>query len=133
MRLHKGAGVLLLVATLARLILRLRSAVPPRFPAPAAFQRAETLSHRFAYLMLLALPATGISYSYYSGTRIPLWPGSSKPHPTDQDLETAKGALSVHVLLGRVLEYLWIPFHLGGTAFHLANGHSVVRRISPFL
>lgn len=133
MRLHKGAGVLMLVSLLVRVVLRLRSAVPPRFPASVGFQRAESLSHRLAYLLLLALPGTGIAYSYYSGTAIPLCPMATKPHPTDRDLETAKTSLDTHRLLGRLLEYVWIPFHLGATGLHMANGHSVVKRISPFL
>jgi cytochrome b561 len=129
--LHKKSGVLMLAAIVARIWLRLQSAVPPPFPGPEALQKAERASHKAFYALMLLLPLTGAAYGYIGGTGVPIL--GSKSDATRDDVQTAQGALDVHRLLGRVFTMLWLPFHLGAEAYHYNNGRNVVGRISPFL
>ena len=121
----------MLATLVARVWLRLRSAVPPPFPGPEALQKAERGSHRAFYALMLLLPLSGAAYGYIGGTGVPLL--GSKSDATKEDVQTAQGALDVHRLLGRVFTMLWLPFHFGAEAYHYSNGRNVVGRISPFL
>jgi cytochrome b561/cytochrome b involved in lipid metabolism len=129
--LHKKSGVLMLAAIVARIWLRIRSAVPPAFPGPQALQHLEHGSHKAFYALMLLLPLTGVAYGYTGGTGVPLL--GSKTDPTKEDLQTAQSAIDLHRLLGRLFECVWLPFHLGAEAYHYSNGRDVVRRITPFL
>lgn len=122
--LHKQTGVLLLFAVIARIWLRLQSAVPPRFPAPRPLQNLEGLSHRALYLILLAQPISGIAWHYYVN-----WTAESN----EENDKAALKAISFHKKLGRFVKYAWLPFHILVTAYHLSKGRGVVRRISPFI
>jgi len=130
--IHKGTGVVMLLGMFARVWLRLQSAIPPRFPGPAGLALVETLSHRAFYALMLALPTSGLAYGYYSGSGVPLL-GLAKSAPTTDDMRTSGSALDLHRALGRLFEFLWLPFHLGVTGYHYGNGRGVVRKITPFL
>jgi len=130
--IHKGTGVIMLFGMLARVLLRLQSAVPPRFPGPAGLAQVETLSHRLFYILMFALPTSGIAYGHFSGSGVPVL-GLGKAKPTNEDMRTSGSALDVHRALGKLFEYLWLPFHLGVTGFHYNNGRNAARKISPFL
>jgi cytochrome b561/predicted heme/steroid binding protein len=129
--LHKQTGMLMLLAIIVRVWLRVRSAIPPRFPGPQAVMQLETASHRAFYALLLLMPCSGMVYGYLSGTGVPLL--GAKKIPNNDDYRTSGQAMSVHRFVGRLIEYLWLPFHLGVTAFHYNNGRDVIRKISPFL
>jgi cytochrome b561 len=131
MLIHKSSGVLMLLAILVRIKLRLSSVIPENFPGPAKLQLAERVSHKLLYAIMLALPASGAIYGYFSGAGLPLF--GTKTSPSDEDLQTANKAIDFHRSLGRFMEYMWLPFHLALSAYHQSNGRNVVRRISPFL
>ncbi len=139
MDLHKGTGVMMAIGILVRVYARLTSAIPPRFQSGSpALERAETLSHTAAYLLLCLLPASGLTYSYLSGTSAPLpflgrTATPAKAAPTDQDLASAKSWLEFHSFFGKVFEIGFVPFHLAVTAYHFSNGKDVVKKISPFI
>lgn len=129
--LHKATGVMMLVAIAARLWLRMNSAIPPKFPGPQALQQFEGVSHKLFYAIMTLLPVSGIAYGYIGGTGVPIL--GSKSDANKDDIQTAQKALDFHRLMGRFFEFVWLPFHLGTTAYHYQNGRGVVRRISPFL
>lgn len=131
MDLHKSSGMVMLVGILLRIVLRLRSAIPERFPGPRPLQFLETLSHRGFYILMLMLPASGIAYTYFSGIDIP-FVGVGKTELEEEDGEKAQQAIEVHRKLGQFLEYAWVPFHFATMAYHRARGRSVVKRITPF-
>lgn len=131
MLLHKSSGVLMLLAILLRIKLRLGSAIPPSFPGPKIVQTLERSGHKLAYALLLALPLSGATFGYFSGTGVPLLGKAASP--SDEDLKLAQRALDVHKTLGRLLEYAWVPIHLALSAYHASSGRNIVRRISPFL
>merc|ERR1712039_10811 len=107
------------------------SGIPPRFPGPRALQISETASHYAFYLMMLALPGSGIVYTYFNGSGIPLL-GWSKPDMEDDDMEKAQKALDIHKVFGKCMELGWLPFHFATAAWHSYKGRQVVRKITPF-
>jgi len=121
----------MLVGLVLRIILRFRSGIPERFPGPRPLQLLETFSHRGFYLLMLVLPVSGISYTYYNGSGVPLL-GISKDSIEEEDALKAEQAIDVHKRLGQFLEYVWVPFHFATMAYHSARGRSVVKRITPF-
>jgi len=65
--IHAYVGVAILLMTILRLALRLVQGVPPEAAdEPAIFRLAARLAHASLYLLLLALPASGIVV-YYLG------------------------------------------------------------------
>lgn len=128
---HKATGVAMLAAIVLRMLLRLRSPIPERFPGPKVFKLSETLSHYVFYLLMLALPASGMTYVYFNGSGIPLV-GLSKENIEEEDMDTAQQALEIHNKLGKAFEYAWLPFHFASMALHSSRGRSVIKRITPF-
>lgn len=131
MTVHKTSGVLMFFALLLRIKLRFSSAIPPSFPGNQSVQLLERGSHKLLYLILLLMPTSGAIFAYFSGTGVPFL--GSKPSPSNEDLRVSQQAIDFHRALGRFLEYAWLPFHLGSSAYHSMNGRDIVRRISPFL
>lgn len=131
--LHKQLGVAMLAGLFLRFFSRLRSDIPPRFPAHPLMQFVETQSLRAFYVLLLALPVSGLANEYYLR-----WaPGAEETGnraDDDRNARKAKDAMAVHLRLGKILEYAWMPFHLGYTvAYHYSRGRGVVRKVSPFI
>lgn len=131
MEFHKSSGVLMLAGIFLRIVLRLRSPIPERFPGPKPLQLLESLSHRAFYVLMLLLPASGIAYNYCSGLEIPIL-GWKKTQLEEEDGEKAQKAMTWHRQLGQITEYGWVPFHLLTLAYHSARGRNVVKRIAPF-
>eukprot|EP00930_Biecheleria_cincta_P017978 TRINITY_DN14145_c0_g1_i1.p1 TRINITY_DN14145_c0_g1~~TRINITY_DN14145_c0_g1_i1.p1 ORF type:complete len:714 (+),score=146.09 TRINITY_DN14145_c0_g1_i1:670-2811(+) len=131
--LHKQSGLAMLFALIVRACFRLRSGIPPRFPGNRMVQFVETQSLRAFYLLLLALPLSGMVNEYYLK-----WAAGSETTGSDADDKRndrlAKNALSVHKGLGKFLEFAWLPFHLGYTTlYHYSKGRGVIRKVSPFI
>lgn len=131
MTVHKTSGVLMFFALLLRIKLRFSSAIPPSFPGNKSVQLLERGSHKLLYIILLLMPTSGAIFAYFSGTGVPFL--GSKPSPSNEDLRVSQQAIDFHRALGRFLEYIWLPFHFGASAYHSMNGRDIVRRISPFL
>ncbi|MBB3658862.1 cytochrome b561 [Rhizobium sp. BK650] len=65
--IHAYVGIGILLVTILRLCLRFVQGVPPETAGePAVFRLAARLAHASLYLLLLALPASGIAV-YYLG------------------------------------------------------------------
>lgn len=126
----------MLLALIVRLVARMRSAIPPRFPGPAALKVAETASHRLFYVLCGGSALSGLSMGYFGGKGVPFF-GSTlivgKSSPSEEDVKKAKASFSTHLVLGKIIEYFFIPFHFGGNALHWMQGRDVVRKISPFI
>lgn len=127
--LHKQLGIGMLVGLFVRALLRLRSGIPPRFPGNKLVQMVETQSLRFFYVIMLALPLTGMASEYYLK-----WASSESPEDDKKNDQAAQSAISLHKSLGKFFQYSWLPFHLGYTTlYHASKGRGVVRKVSPFI
>eukprot|EP00931_Biecheleriopsis_adriatica_P001294 TRINITY_DN1015_c0_g2_i1.p1 TRINITY_DN1015_c0_g2~~TRINITY_DN1015_c0_g2_i1.p1 ORF type:complete len:735 (-),score=150.99 TRINITY_DN1015_c0_g2_i1:306-2408(-) len=133
LQLHKQTGWAMLLALIVRACFRIRSGIPPRFPGNRMLQFVETQSLRAFYLLLLALPLSGVANEYY----LKWAPGSEMTGSENDDKrndQLAKQAIVVHKSLGKFLEFVWLPFHLGYTTlYHYSKGRGVVRKVSPFI
>mmetsp|Transcript_88066 Transcript_88066/g.221648 ORF Transcript_88066/g.221648 Transcript_88066/m.221648 type:complete len:722 (-) Transcript_88066:212-2377(-) len=131
--IHKQTGVAMLLALVMRAYLRLRSGIPPRFPGHPAVQFVETQSLRAFYALLLVLPATGMASEYF----LKWAPGedaTGRQGDDERNAARAKDAISLHVRVGKLFQYVWLPFHLGYTTlYHYSRGRGVVRKVSPFI
>mmetsp|Transcript_42978 Transcript_42978/g.102420 ORF Transcript_42978/g.102420 Transcript_42978/m.102420 type:complete len:668 (+) Transcript_42978:95-2098(+) len=130
---HKQTGIAMLLALVVRFFLRLKSGIPPRFPGHPLVQMIETQSLKAFYLLALLLPLSGIANEYF----LKWAPGSDKTGQAEDDKrndQMAKMAMDSHKLLGKFLQYTWLPFHLGYTTlYHYSQGRGVVRKVSPFI
>ncbi|CAE7831571.1 Cyt-b5 [Symbiodinium necroappetens] len=130
---HKQTGIVMLVALIFRVIFRLQSGIPPRFPGNKIVQMIETQSLRAFYAFALLLPVSGIANEYF----LKWAPGSDKTGNAEDDRRNdrlAKQSIDAHKVLGKVLQYAWLPFHLGYTTLnHYSQGRGVVRKVSPFI
>lgn len=131
--IHKQTGLAMLVALFVRFVFRLRSGIPPRFPGNPTIQMIETQSLRLFYLLLLALPLSGVANEYYLK-----WAPGAEQTGNKQDDERndkmAKLSIDAHKLMGKFFEFVWLPFHLGyTTVYHYSQGRGVVRKVSPFI
>ena len=96
----------------------------------------KTLSHGTFYVLCAGMALSGVSMGYFGGKGVPFF-GSTfikgKSSPTESDFKKAGASFKTHLMLGKLIEYVFIPFHFGGNALHWMQGRDVVRKISPFI
>lgn len=130
---HKQTGVAMLIAIVMRIFFRMRSGIPPRFPGNKAVQFIETLSLRAFYGLGVLLPVSGIANEYF----LKWAPGSETTGKEEDDRRNdrlAKTSIDAHKILGKFLQFAFLPFHLGYTTmYHYSQGRGVVRKVSPFI
>ncbi|CAL1160517.1 unnamed protein product [Cladocopium goreaui] len=130
---HKQTGIAMLGAILMRIFFRMRSGIPPRFPGNKLVQMIETQSLRVFYALAVLLPVSGIANEYF----LKWAPGSESTGKEEDDKRNdrlAKQSIDTHKILGKFLQYAFLPFHLGYTTmYHYSQGRGVVRKVSPFI
>jgi len=125
LQVHKQTGTAMLGALVIRAIMRLFSGIPPRFPGNPTVMAIETASLQAFYVILAALPLSGLAQEYYLK-----YAGGDDA----QNDRAAQTAITIHKQVGKVFQYAWLPFHLGYTTlYHYSNGRGVVRKVSPFI
>jgi cytochrome b561 len=136
MGLHKSGGVLMLGALVVRIAARLGSTIPPRFPGPSTVKLVETVSHGAFYLLCAGMGISGVTMGYFGGKGVPFF-GSTlvqgKSDPSSSDARKAAASHGTHLLLGKLMQYIFLPYHLTGNAVHWMQGRDIVRKISPFI
>ncbi|MBN8827598.1 MAG: cytochrome b [Sphingobacteriia bacterium] len=72
--IHKAIGFFVMLLVIARVIIRLKSNIPP---APNVFKRYEiwlsNLTHKTLYLLMLIVPISGYLMSYFGGHPIKIF------------------------------------------------------------
>lgn len=117
---HKTLGVVILMLALLRLAVRLMRRPPP-FPAdyPKLQAAAATWIHRLLYVMLIALPLTGLAAVSWRGPEVELMGGlaiPSIPGVTEEAHEVFEEAhivlvwATIAMLVGHVAAALWHQF-----------------------
>lgn len=123
----------MLGAILMRIFFRMRSGIPPRFPGNKLVQMMETQSLMVFYALAVLLPVSGIANEYF----LKWAPGSESTGKEEDDKRNdrlAKQSIDAHKILGKFLQYAFLPFHLGYTTmYHYSQGRGVVRKVSPFI
>jgi cytochrome b561 len=139
MRNHESVGVLMLALLIPRVAFRLSTRVPGPIPGGNAVEHlGARLSHGFLYFALIFMPISGASFSYFSGWDTPFFawniPGAPKEdiaaRPMYKKIEDFMYAQ--HHNVGKVLTYV-LPLHVGAAFYHVARGHTIFRRMNPFI
>lgn len=108
-QLHTYAGLLVGLLVALRILLRLQNGAPvPDVSPHPALRLAARINHLAMYVVLLALPITGVGARYIDFQEIG----------------------PVHVFLTRALLVL-VMLHVVATLWHLARGDGVVSRMLP--
>lgn len=125
---HISLGAVILTLTLCRILLRLRSPVPPRSPCPT-IRNASNCVHLLLYACLLALPISGYLKLAALGFEIRLFAGLPLP-ALALDPALAAGAKVVHEATALVLGAL-VMAHIAAALLHnRLDGQSVLRRMT---
>ncbi len=126
-RLHTIGGMVLMVATMARLLVRFRGPVPAPLPMEALHRRGVSVVHGLLYASIFALGASGFITGIQS-----TWPsylqGQLARSPSfEQVLSREVHETIVFVLLGLTV------IHVAGVVIHQVRHGGAVRRMVPFL
>lgn len=114
LRLHMATGAVVLVLTLVRLAVRLRSAHPPAVTTGLAW--ADALApwvHRALYLLVLLMVASGLATSLQAHLPDIVWAGQGSLPP---DLRVYPARI-VHGIVSKLL-MLAIAVHVGAALYH---------------
>ena len=115
LRSHMSGGIIILALMLARLLVRMRSAHPPR--ASAGHRRLDQLawaSHRLFYVTVIAMAGSGIVMALHTGLFDSVFVGHGQI-PRDFWIFPVR---SVHYALSRLLMAL-IALHVAAALYHI--------------
>eukprot|EP00854_Cymbomonas_tetramitiformis_P034420 gene34420-biopygen29274 len=135
MQLHKSWALVALGLIVPRVALRLTSKMPGPLPGMGPFPMLEhygaAASHLALYAGMLFLPISGVAMGYFGGKGLPFF-GNVIPGASEPDGKIAGTAFKYHKLVGSWFPYL-IPIHISGAMAHTFAGHTIWRRITPFV
>lgn len=129
---HKNVGVLLLLLTLLRLVLRWRNPPPPR-PAglPLWQARLAGLTQRLLYALLLLVPVAGYVRVRAGGFPVESLDALGLPPLVPRSDTLAATAKAVHYGSGLAIMAA-IALHVGAALFHgIVKGDGVFSRMWP--
>ena len=128
--IHKSIGITLGVAILFRVFWRFKHSVPA-FPEHMKKwqQKIATATHHLLYLLMLIVPLSGITGSYFSGYPIKYFgfeiARCEFPSPFIKELAAQVHLFSTYALIGL------IGFHLLGTLIHIIFfRENILKRLS---
>jgi cytochrome b561 len=114
---HKWAGITILALSLLRLAWRLTHRPPPAPPVPRWQARAATATHAALYLLFVAVPLAGWSYSAAAGFPVVLFGVLPLPDPVGKDRALADLLRDVHGALAWTLALL-VVLHVAAALKH---------------
>lgn len=121
--LHKSFGVSFLFWMIARVISRIISQSPLPLPMPTWQKRVSELSHLILYVLLFAMPLSGILMSWYGGRTIEIFGLFELPSILARDRAQARFFNDLHT------DIIW-PAILVFTGIHIlaALQHQFVKK-----
>ena len=129
---HKWIGVSVFLLTCARLAWRWSHPAPPLPPMPAWQARAALLSHGALYVLLLAIPLSGWSFSSAAGVQVVYLGLVPLPDLFAKDRQTAAILLAVHQTLNFTLLAL-VCLHTAAALKHqFVDKDDLLARMLPF-
>jgi len=129
---HKSCGTLIFATLPIRFLVRAVAKTPPHLPAPKVLQFAASASHLVLYGGLLFMSTTGILMGYYGGRPVYFFNTTFdiKADPVDKPMMSY--FYKIHKQVGFWWQFM-VPLHIGGTAFHMVQGHRILARVNPFV
>ncbi len=128
---HKVIGVAILLLVLLRVVWRLRHPVAPATELSSGMHRAATAAHAGLYLLMLAVPAIGITYSLLRGQGLDLGFAAIPPLMEAAARTVSRPVKEVHELAAYALVGLAGLHALAALWHHLVLRDSVLRRMLP--
>ena len=118
MGLHRSIGVTVFVLVLARAVWRLVSP-PPALPAQTTrlVRLASHAGHAALYLLMLAVPAFGMLFTWAAGRDIPVWGLFTLPAPFAQNDNLRELFINLHALAANGILVL-VGLHVAAALFH---------------
>ncbi len=131
---HKWIGVTIFALAVARLLWRLCHAVPP-LPAtiPSWQLRASQGAHALLYLLLLAIPFSGWTYSSAAGVQTVYLGLLPLPDLVAPDKGLAAILKGVHFAMNAVLFVVFCVHVCAALKHHFFDRDAVLARMLPFL
>ncbi len=131
--LHKSFGTTVIMITLLRLIWRFQAGAPDPVAGTSVWQhRAAQLAHLALYILLLAMPVSGITYNYASNFKLE-WFGITlldKPGAVDRDLKELAG--EAHEILAFVIIGLVAVHATAALWHHYSRKDATLTRMLPW-
>jgi len=136
---HKSTGILILLLSIARIIVRLMYKAPPEPPMPAWQAWAAKALHFLFYVAMIGMPLTGWAMVSTSAREIPFyfmqWPHMPFiPVSTGMESPTHEVFEFFHKLGAKILIYGMIPLHVAAALKHqFVDKDEVVEHMVPGL
>jgi cytochrome b561 len=130
--LHKSIGVLILVATVARVGWRSRQPGPGALPSHASWEHLSAKgTHLALYTCLIGLPLTGWVASSGAGFPVSVFGLFTLPNLVGPDPALQKGAAEVHSWMAWTMVGLIALHILGALKHHVVDKDDTLRRMAP--
>lgn len=120
--LHKSLGVTLLALAVLRIVNRIVDPPPPALPMPRLQALAARAVHLALYVLLVAMPVTGIVGTQAFGAPVPVFWLFDLPLLVEKNEALSSRALGAHEVMGFALAGLLV-LHISAALHH----HFVVR------
>jgi cytochrome b561 len=130
--LHKALGVSLAAFVLARLWWRSSNAIPKPLPAPVWQLKAASWVHGFLYILLLAMPFSGMAMTQLAGRPISLFGWFDLPQLLTENKALAGEIKGLHTEVFWPLLLLLSLGHIAAAWFHqVAMKDNLIKRMLP--
>ena len=128
--LHKSIGLILLGLIVGRVIWRFANEVPA-YPKdmPASLQWVSSLTIFVLYLLMLAMPITGVLMSLFGGYAISFFGWVSLPALTEGRTALSIISHQLHTFLGWTFIWVLVLHTLGALYHHVVRGDTVLKRM----
>lgn len=113
---HMLAGQLVFLCLLVRIAARIRYPAPPALPAPRWQTGSAHLVHGVLYLLMLAIPVTGVLF-YQAGGREVNFFGMVLPVLIAPNPDLKQNIREFHELMGNAV-YVVVGIHILGALYH---------------
>lgn len=130
--LHKSLGVSLLAVVLARLLWQSSNVTPTPIKMPELQKKAASTVHHLLYLLLLAMPISGIVMTQLAGREVSVFGLFDLPQLLDVNKELAKDVKEYHEDVFFPALMVLIVGHIVVAAFHqLVLKDNLIKRMLP--
>jgi len=132
LELHRSIGVTVLVLVLFRLLWRVvRPAPPLPTNTPRLVRFASHVSHAALYLLMLAVPALGMVFTWATGRDIALWGLATLPAPFQPNDALAERCRDWHALTANAILILAALHTAAALAHHYVLKDGLLKRMVP--
>lgn len=132
--LHKSVGLTILLLVLLRLLWRWRHPAPPLPDHMPGWEKlAARTSHVLLYILMLAMPATGLMIGFASGLPTVIYGLFNLPSPIPANEDLMHSMSAIHFYLAAALLLVVLVHAAAALRHHFVLKDDVLRRMLPAL